>query len=117
MSHPRSSTRYANQLSFSFLVWMVLFAVLIASGGVTYSVLKNEQVAVRTEIKKLRRDISLHRLNTNQYQAQANEMTNRWAMRERLVKDGSLLRDIQTGQIEDARSFAAGDTRRASAAR
>ncbi len=117
MSQPQPAPRYANQVSFSFLVWMVLFAVLLASGGVTYSVLKNNQVAVRTEIKKLRRAVAVHNMNANQYRAQANALTNRWAMRDRLTQDGSALRDIERSQIEEARVLGTGDSRRATASR
>ena len=45
-----STSRYSDQISFSFLVWMVFFAILVSAGGITYALLKNEQVAVRTEI-------------------------------------------------------------------
>ena len=36
-----ASTRYADQVSFSFLIWMVLFAILVSAGGVTYALLKS----------------------------------------------------------------------------
>ena len=105
MSTFSSSSRYSHKVSFSFLVWMVGFAVLIASGGVTFAALKNEQVAVRTEINQLHRAIAVHNMNANQYRAKANALTNRWAMRDRLNQDGSLLQDIERSQIEIARSL------------
>ena len=117
MSQPHPAPRYANPVSFVFLVWMVLFAVLLATGGVTYSVIKNNQVAVRTEIKKLRRAVAVHHMNANQYRAQANALTNRWALRDRLAQDGSLLRDIERSQIEDARMPGGNDARKSTAAR
>lgn len=98
-----NSTRYADQVSFSFLVWMVLFAVLVSAGGISYSLLKNDQVAVRTEINNINREIVVSNLNTNQYQAKSNALTNRWAMRDRLSQDRSALRDIDRNQIELAR--------------
>ncbi len=116
-SQPRLASRYANQVSFSFLVWMVLFAVILASGGVTYSVLKNKQVAVRTEIKKLRGEVAIHTLSANQYRALANAQTDRLKMCKRLDEDHSQLRDIERSQIETARSLVLGDGVRATAAR
>ncbi|MBR3902241.1 MAG: hypothetical protein IKJ29_01130 [Akkermansia sp.] len=98
-----NSTRYADQVSFSFLVWMVLFAVLVSAGGISYSLIKNDQVAVRTEINNINREIVVSNLNTNQYQAKSNALTNRWAMRDRLSQDRSALRDIDRNQIELAR--------------
>ncbi len=117
MSQPRPAPRFANQISVSFLVWMVLFAVLLASGGVTYSVFKNSQVTVRTEIKKLRREIAVHNMNANQYRAQANALTNRWVMRARLAQDDSQLRDIERSQIETVRRLSHRDVAQATAAR
>ena len=101
-----SRSQNASRISFSFLVWMVVFAILSAGSGVTYSVLKNRQVAVRTETEKLHRDIALCKLNTNQYHAKTHALSNRWDMRERLMRDNSLLRDIDRSQIETAGSMA-----------
>lgn len=97
------SSRYADQVSFGFLVWMVLFAILVSAGGITYALLKNDQVAVRTKINNLQREIAVCNLNTNQHRAKTNALTNRWAMRDRLSQDRSQLRDIDRSQIEIAR--------------
>ena len=97
-------SRYYGQVSFGFLAWMVALAVLAAASGVTYAVLKNSQVAVRTEINKLNREIAVCRMNANQYRAKTDALTNRWAMLDRLSQDGSTLRDIRHSQIEIARS-------------
>ena len=100
----RHYSRFYGRVSFGFLVWMVTLAVLAAASGVTYAVLKYNQVAVRTEISKLNREIAVCRMNANQYRAKTDAMTNRWAMRDRLQQDGSTLRDITHNQIEIARS-------------
>ncbi len=86
------------------MVWMVAFAVIATAMGVSYAVLKNEQVAERTEINKLNREIAICRMNANQYRAKTDALTNRWAMRERLARVGSALHDIHHSQIEIARS-------------
>ncbi len=117
MASIHSSSRCANQVSFTFLVCMVLFAVLLAAGGVTYSVFKHEQVTVRTEINNIHRAIAEHKMNANQYRAKANALTNRWAMRSRLNLDGSQLQDIERSQIEVARSLNHDSARRATASR
>ncbi|MEE1266918.1 MAG: hypothetical protein UHH87_11580 [Akkermansia sp.] len=98
-----TSSRYADQVSFSFLVWMVVFAILVSAGGITYSLLKNDQVTVRTEINNINREIAVCNMNTNQHRAKTNALTNRWAMRDRLSQDRSTLRDIDRSQIELAR--------------
>ena len=103
MSSSLKTSRYTNRVSFSFLVWMVVFAILVSAGGVTYALFKNDQVAVRTEINNLNREIAVSNMNTNQHRAKANALTNRWAMRDRLSQDRSTLRDIDRSQIELAR--------------
>ncbi len=112
-----TSSRYSQRVNFAVLVWMVVFAVLACAGGVTYAVLKNEQVAVRTEISKLQRETAICRMNANQYRAKTNALTNRWAMRDRLSQDGSTLRDIERSQIEIARSRRDADRYTATASR
>ncbi|MBR5889617.1 MAG: hypothetical protein IKY92_06210 [Akkermansia sp.] len=103
MPPSNTSSRYADQVSFSFLVWMVVFAILVSAGGISYSLLKNDQVAVRTEINNINREIAVCNMNTNQHRAKTNALTNRWAMRDRLSQDRSTLRDIERSQIELAR--------------
>lgn len=103
MAPSTNNSRFADQISLSFLVWMVLFAILVSAGGITYALLKNDQVAVRTEINNLNREIAVCNMNTNQHRAKTNALTNRWAMRDRLSQDRSMLRDIDRSQIELAR--------------
>ncbi len=111
------SSRYSSQVSFAFLWWMVLFAVVISAFGVYYAVLKSNQVAERTEINKLHREAAVCRMNANQYRAKTNALTNRWAMRDRLSQDGSELHDIDRRQIEIARTMRERDSLLSTASR
>ena len=104
------TSRFSGRIGFGFLLWMFALAVLASASGVAYAVLKNNQVAVRTEIDKLNREIAVCRMNANQYRAKTNALTNRWAMRDRLSQDGSTLQDIRHSQIEIARTTQ-GDSR------
>ena len=112
-----TTSRYSERISFGLLSWMVAFAMIASATGVSYAVLKNNQVAERTEINKLNREIALCRMNANQYNAKSDALTNRWAMRERLIQDGSELHDIRHSQIEIARSSREDAALRATAAR
>lgn len=103
-----STSRFAHRLSISFIFWISFCAILIAAGGVTVAVFKNQQVAVRTEINKMRKEISVCRMNANQYRSKANAETNRWVMLSRLNREGSTLHEIERGQIEIARSSQGG---------
>ncbi len=98
------SSRFAGRISIAFLLWMVVFAVVTAGCGVTYAYFKNQQVAVKTEIDKLQRRITVCRMSANHYRAKINAQTNRWAMRSRLQAENSPLREITRDQIELARS-------------
>ena len=99
-----SSSRFSGSIGFGFLFWMFALAVLGSASGVADAVLKYNQVAVRTDIEKLNREIAVCRMNASQYRAKTNALTNCWAMRDRLSQDGSALQDIQQSQIEIARS-------------
>lgn len=116
-SSSSAASRFSGRISFGFLAWMVALAVLAAASGVTYAVLKNNQVAERTEINKLNREIAVCRMNANQYRAKTNALTNRWAMRDRLSQDGSSLHDIRHNQIEIARTTQSENRIRSTASR
>ena len=108
------SKKSTQEISLSFLCWMVVFAIVMAGCGVCFATLKNKHVVVRTEINKIEREIAERRMNTKQYQAKATSLCNRWAMRDRLVQMGSGLQDIDRNQIEVARSADHADIRTAS---
>ncbi len=117
MTTAHSTSRYSNRVSFVFLVSMVLFAVLLASGGVTYAVFKHKQVEERTKIDELQREIVEYKMTANQHRAKVNALTGRWTMLTRLKEDGSQLRDIEQSQIEVARSLSRHASRHATASR
>lgn len=102
---PKASiaSRYPDRIGFGFLIWMVICALVVSAGGITYAALKNEQVAISTDINKLHREIAVCNMNANQYRAAANDQTRLLPMRDRLAQDGSSLRDIERSQIEVAR--------------
>lgn len=116
-SAPATSSRFAARISTSFLLWMVLFAVITAAGGVAFAVLKNQQVAVRTEIEILNSKIAESNMNTNEHCAKITTLTNRWAMLARLDSFNSELRDIQPGQLEELRDLNTTERAMATAAR
>ena len=105
MASTRPSTRYAGQVSFRFLFWMVAVALLVSAGGITYATLKSLQVVERTAINNLEREIAVCNMNINQYRAKTNEMASRWAIRDRLDQTHSRLRNITLGQIEVAQKM------------
>lgn len=111
------SYRFANRISLPLLVWMACLAILTAAGGVGYATLKNEEVAIRNEIKDLDRAIAASKMNTNEHRAKINAMTGKWNMLGRLSSLGSDLRDIAPSQIEELRTLSNTRTETATAAR
>lgn len=105
MSPSNQHSRYAASVNLYLFMWMVACAIVVAGAGVYYACLKNEQVAVRTEINKLHREIAVCNMNANQARAKTHALTNRWAMRDRLSQDASTLHDINRAQIEIARQM------------
>lgn len=105
MAPSRPSPRYAGQISFRFLFWMIAVALLVSAGGVTYATLKSLQVVELTAINNLQREIAECNMNINQYRAKTNEMASRWAIRDRLDQTRSRLREISLHQIEVARKM------------
>lgn len=105
MASTRPSTRYADQVSFRFLFWMVAVALLVSTGGITYATLKSLQVVERTAINNLQREIAECNMNINQYRAKTNEMASRWAIRDRLDQTHSRLQEITHNQIEVAQTM------------
>lgn len=99
MSHHRSTTRFQARISYPAMIWMVAAGLLLSCCGIVYAFLKHEQMLERTEIHKLQQAVAIANLNASQYRAQANAMTNRWIMRERLIAAHSELRDIERSQI------------------
>ena len=104
MSSQITSSRYPNRLSLSFIFWIVFCAVLLAAGGVTVAVFKSQQVAVRTEINQIRKEIAVCKMNTSLYRSKANAETNRWAMLSRIARENPELHEVRREQIETART-------------
>ncbi len=101
---PRTnSARYADQLNFSVLGWIMACATMLATGGISYALFSNNRVTILTDINKANKAIAISELNTNQYLAEHNASFNRWAIRERLQQEHSSLREIERKQIELAR--------------
>ncbi len=108
-----TSYRFANRISIRILFWMVGFALVAATGGVTYTALKNKEHAVRAEIAQINRDIAASKMRINKTRDKINTMTTRWNMLTRLENIGSDMREIDSSQIQELRTLR--DTERNSA--
>lgn len=111
------SYRFANRISLPLLSWMACLAILTAGGGVGYATLKNEEVAIRNDIRGIEQDIAASKMRTNEHRAKINALTGKWNMHGRLTSLGSELRDISPNQIEELRTLNNTRTESATAAR
>ncbi len=93
------------RISIGVIAWMLVLACIVTAGGIYYAISKNEQVALNTNIKNIRRDIATCNMSRNQHLAKTHALCNRWAMLDRLNQDGSELRPIQREQIEIAQHY------------
>ena len=100
-----TSYRYANRISIRILFWMVGLALVTATGGVTYTALKNKEHAVRAEIEQINRDIAASKMRIKETRAEINTMTTRWNMLTRLENIGSDMREIDSSQIQELRTL------------
>ncbi len=94
------SRRTEHQVSLGFIVCLVCFAAMLCSAGVCMGVLKNRQIEEQREDDSMKLEINACELATNHYRAKIAANTSRWAIRDRLVQDKSILQEIQPSQIE-----------------
>lgn len=94
------SKKHPYRVSLGVLSWMLGLAVLLASFGVFYGVLKNQQLNVKREIERIRLEVRTNEQSIDQYNAKISTNTSRWAIRDRLAQDKSLLVSIQDSQVE-----------------
>ncbi|MBE6419539.1 MAG: hypothetical protein E7031_05345 [Akkermansiaceae bacterium] len=116
-SETETSYRFANRISIRILFWMIGFALVATTGGVTYAMLKIEEHAVRQEIEKVNREIAACNMRINQHRAKINTMTGRWNMLTRLESIGSDMRPIESSQLQELRTMRHSETGTATASR
>lgn len=95
-----SRKKFSNQISLGFILWLVCFASLLCGAGVGIGVLKNNQISIRRDIEQMRVEINSCEKTTEHYRYKIASNANRWAIRDRLAQNKSLLQEIKPEQIE-----------------
>ena len=113
----KTSTCFANRVTLPVLVWLVIFAIITAAGGVSYTIFKNDRTTVQSEIRRVNSAIAENNMRINEYRTKISTLTNRWNMLGRLDTIGSDLRDIAPEQIQQLRISQGIEPGRATAAR
>ena len=75
-----------HQISVSMIMWLIAFASLTCGAGITYAVLKNDQVQVTRDIKQMNDEIASCELTGEYYRSKTSSLTSRWAIRDRLAQ-------------------------------
>lgn len=89
-----------HQISIGMIMWLITFASLICGAGITYVVLKNEQIQIARDIKQMNEEIASCELTKEYYRSKTSSLTGRWAIRDRLVQDKSNLQPIEPSSVE-----------------
>lgn len=76
-----------HQISVSMIMWLIAFAALTCGAGITYAVLKNDQIQVARDIKQMNEEIASCELTKEYYRSKTSSLTSRWAIRDRLAQD------------------------------
>jgi uncharacterized protein HemX len=85
----------------SVFVALILAAAIAAGGGVLHAFYKNRQVQVAREIDAAERRIGQYQLDIQTIRMRMDERLNRFAIRQELEDNGSTLRPIPVGLIEE----------------
>lgn len=94
--------RRRNEAATSALVIfsLILAASIAAAGGVLHAYYKNRQIQVAREIDSIDRRVVQYRLDIQTTEMRMDQLLNRFAIRNQIEKNGSLLRPIPTGVSE-----------------
>lgn len=89
-----------HQISVSMIMWIISFAALTCGAGITYAILKNDQIQVSRDIKQIHDEIVSCELTREYYRSKTSSLTSRWAIRDRLMQDKSNLQPIEASRVE-----------------
>mgnify|MGYP003194612642 CR=1 FL=1 len=64
-----------HQISVSMIMWLIAFAALTCGAGITYAVLKNDQIQVARDIKQMNEEIASCELTKEYYRSKTSSLT------------------------------------------
>jgi hypothetical protein len=112
MNRRRTETRTPASTFFA----LFLAAAIAASGGVLHAFYKNRQVQVSREIDAIERHVEQCRLDIRTTEMRMDQLLNRFVIRKQIEENGSSLRPIPIGVVEEIDATAASRHSVASAA-
>ncbi len=97
MNRRRNETRTPVSVFFS----LFLAAAIAAAGGVLHAYYKNQQVQIAREIDAIDRRVEQDRLDIRTTEMRMEQLLNRFVIRKQIEANGSLLRPIPMGVVEE----------------
>ncbi|MEO5716320.1 MAG: hypothetical protein ABIT37_22765 [Luteolibacter sp.] len=93
--------RNESRPSMSIFFAVILAAVIVAGGGVLHAYYKNRQVTITREIDAIDRRVEQYRLDIRTTEMRMDQLLNRFVIRKQIEENGSTLRPIPMGAVED----------------
>lgn len=97
MNHRRNESR----TPMSVFLSLFLAAAIAAAGGVLHAYYKNRQVQTSREIDAIDRRVEQCRLDIRTTEMRMDQLLNRFVIRKQIEANGSLLRPIPMGVVEE----------------
>ncbi len=97
MNRRRNESRPSMSIFFS----VILAAVIVAGGGVLHAYYKNRQVSITREIDAIDRRVEQYRLDIRTTEMRMDQLLNRFVIRKQIEDNGSTLRPIPMGAVEN----------------
>jgi hypothetical protein len=95
--------RHRNEVRTPASVFVALFltAAVVSVGGVQHAICKNQQVRLSREVDAIDRHIEQCRLDIRTTEMRMDQLLNRFVIRTQIEENGSTLRPIPAGIIEE----------------
>jgi len=99
--------RHESRTPFLVFFALILAATIAAAGGVLHAYYKNRQVQITREIDAIDRHVVQCRLDIQTTEMRMEELLNRFVIRKQIEQNGSSLRPIPMGVVEEIDSATA----------
>ena len=93
--------RHEPRTPISVFLSLLLAAAIATGGGVLHAYYKNRQVQITREIKAIDRRVAQYREDINTTDERMDRLLNRFAIRKQIEANGSSLRPIPIGVVEE----------------
>jgi hypothetical protein len=93
--------RHETRTPFLVFFALILAAAIAAAGGVLHAYYKNRQIQITREIDAIDRNVVQCRLDIQTSEMRMDELLNRFVIRKQIEQNGSSLRPIPMGVVEE----------------